>query len=85
MPPIEGTKCRFRHNGDFSGDVEIQTQVKGARPGELSWMTALIVPSDDIKILVSAWARHTHTTIIENATGETVRVKFGQLEHHFSG
>ncbi len=62
MEITQGEVCYFRHSGDFDGDVMIQEKEIGG--------TFVRVPFADLRILVTAWARHTRTAIIENAADQ---------------
>ena len=75
MNITEGTEFCFYHNADFSGEVII-TDKKTKR-------VFVELPFADLRILVTAWARHTRAAVIKNATDQTVHVNFARLEQDF--
>jgi len=64
MHTTEGSKFRFFHHGDFSGDIDIADKTTGEM--------ILSVPCDDLKALVAAWVRGEKISKLEDADDDAI-------------
>ena len=64
-----GNSCKFIHNGDFSGSVEITDDNGGY----------VSVPFSDLKMIVAKWVRGEIIRFAENADDDEVLLRYQRL------
>lgn len=66
MHTTEGTKYRFFHNGDYSGDIQVMNKDTNQ---------IVEIPFIDLKRLVSSWVLLEKTTKLEQAEDDEILLR----------
>ena len=72
MHTTEGTKYRFFHNGDYSGDVKAMNK---------ETKEEIEIPFEDLKRLVANWVMTEKISRLEQAEDDELLLQNGEMNH----